>query len=120
LYGTFDGAMAQMPLLVDRWKAGGAGVSVEHVFMAGNVPVVASAKIAGLFDNFESGALNANGGGVQANAALSFALFGPVWGIISGGYTDLNASGNTFGTPMRVNTQDWYFTSGIRLDSGKF
>lgn len=116
LYGTFGGAATQMPILVDRWNAGGAGVRVEHIFMVGSVPFVASGKIAGLFDNFQSGALNLNGGGVQANAALSFPIFGPLGGIISGGYTGLNASGNTVGVPMRVNTQDFWVSGGIQYD----
>lgn len=68
-------------------------------------------------DKLRSSAFTGTGDGVKANATLSFPL-GPVQGKITGQCLDMNASGNMFGVPMRVNTQNWYVGAGLSVAFG--
>jgi hypothetical protein len=64
-----------------------------------------------------SGAFNGSGGGVKANATLTFPI-GPIQGRLSGQYVDLNASGNVLSLSQTVNTQNWFVGAGISLPFG--
>jgi hypothetical protein len=117
LYGNVPGGMTQFPIMVDTWNAGQAGVFYKQSFTVGSVPFQLWGSVTGLWDRLQSGAFTGDGGGVKANATLSFAA-GPGRIRITGQYTDLNASGNALGLSQQVNAQNWYIGAGYSVPFG--